>query len=130
MEFTDVDDLFRRADVISLHCPLTPETEHLVNANRLALMKASAILLNTSRGPLVDNQALADALNAGQIAGAGLDVLDVEPPPADNPLLGAPNCIITPHIAWYAKASRQRLMDIAAANLQAFADGAPVNTVG
>ena len=130
VEFTDVDDLFRRADVISLHCPLTPETEHLVNANRLALMKASAILLNTSRGPLVDNQALADALNAGQIAGAGLDVLDVEPPPADNPLLGAPNCIITPHIAWYAKASRQRLMDIAAANLQAFADGAPVNTVG
>ncbi|MCZ6707984.1 MAG: D-2-hydroxyacid dehydrogenase [Chloroflexi bacterium] len=129
VEFTDVDDLFRRADVISLHCPLTPETEHLVNAERLALMRPQALLLNTSRGPLVDNQALADALHEGRIGGAGLDVLDVEPPPADNPLLGAPNCVITPHIAWYAQASRQRLMDIAVENLRAFIAGAPVNTV-
>lgn len=130
VEFTDVDDLFRRADVVSLHCPLTPETEHLVDAERLALMRPQALLLNTSRGPLVDNQALADALREGRIGGAGLDVLDVEPPPAHNPLLGAPNCVITPHIAWYAQASRQRLMDIAVENLRAFIAGAPVNTVG
>jgi glycerate dehydrogenase len=116
--------------VISLHCPLTPETEHLVNAERLALMRPQALLLNTSRGPLVDNQALAAALREGRIGGAGLDVLDVEPPPADNPLLGAPNCVITPHIAWYAQASRQRLMDVAVENLRAFIAGAPVNTVG
>ncbi len=91
VEFTELDDLFRRADAVSLHCPLTPETERLVNAERLALMKPTAFLLNTSRGPLVDNQALADALKAGTLAGAGLDVLDEEPPPADNPLLTAPN---------------------------------------
>jgi glycerate dehydrogenase len=130
VEFTEMDDLFRRADAISLHCPLTPATEHLVNAERLSLMKSTAVLLNTSRGPLVDNQALADALEAGQIAGAGLDVLDVEPPPIDNPLLRAPNCIITPHVAWYAQASRQRLMDIAVENVSAFLAGAPQNTVG
>lgn len=129
VEFTDVDDLFRRADVISLHCPLTAETHNLVNAERLALVKPTAILLNTSRGPLVDDQALADALAAGRLAGAGLDVLDVEPPPADNPLLSAPNCTITPHIAWYARAARERLMHVAAANLQAFIDGRPVNVV-
>ena len=130
VEFTDLDDLFRRADAVSLHCPLTPATERLVNADRLALMKPTAYVLNTSRGPLVDNQALADALTAGKIAGAGLDVLDEEPPPADNPLLSAPNCLITPHVAWYARASRQRLMDIAVDNLRAFVDGAPMNTVG
>ena len=130
VEFTEMDDLFRRADVISLHCPLTPETEHLVNAERLALVKPTTYLLNTSRGPLVDNEALADALRDGRIAGAGLDVLDVEPPPADNPLLTAPNCLITPHIAWYARASRQRLMDIAVDNVRAFVAGAPINTVG
>ena len=130
VEFTELDDLFRRADVISLHCPLTPETEHLVNAERLALVKPTTYLLNTSRGPLVDNRALADALREGRIAGAGLDVLDVEPPPPDNPLLTAPNCLITPHIAWYARASRQRLMDIAVDNVRAFVAGAPINTVG
>ena len=128
--FTELDDLFRRADVISLHCPLTPETKHLVNARRLALMKPSAILLNTSRGQLVENQALADALSNDVIAGAGLDVLDVEPPPGDNPLLTAPNCLITPHVAWYAKASRQRLMDLAVDNLRAFVAGSPINEVG
>jgi len=130
VEFTDVDTLFSRADVVTLHCPLTPATERLVNAERLALMKPTAYVLNTSRGPLVDSRALADALAAGTIAGAGLDVLDEEPPPATNPLLGAPNCFITPHIAWYAKASRQRLMDTAVENLRAFVQGEPVNTVG
>lgn len=130
VEFTDVDDLFRRADVVSLHCPLTPETHHLVNAERLALMKPTAYLLNTSRGPLVDNTALADALHHQQITGAGLDVLDGEPPPADNPLLAAANCLITPHVAWYAKASRERLLETAVENLRAFVAGTPVNTVG
>lgn len=130
VEFTDVDDLFRRADIVSLHCPLTPATEHLVNAERLALMQPSAVLLNTSRGPLVDSRALAEALDEGRIAGAALDVLDVEPPPADHPLLQAPNCIITPHIAWYAQASRERLMNVAVENLRGFIEGSPVNTVG
>ena len=130
VEFTGVDDLFSRADVVTLHCPLTPATEHIVNAQRLELMKPTAYVLNTSRGPLVDSAALAEALQKGTIAGAGLDVLDVEPPPADNPLISAPNCLITPHIAWYARASRQRLMDIAVENVRAFVDGAPVNTVG
>lgn len=126
----ELDELFRQSDVVSLHCPLTPENHHLVNASRLELMKPNALLVNTSRGPLVDNEALAQALRAGTIAGAGLDVLDTEPPPADNPLLSAPNCIITPHIAWYAKEARQRLMQIAADNLAAFQAGSPVNTVG
>jgi glycerate dehydrogenase len=129
VEFTDVDDLFRRADVISLHCPLTPETSRLIDAPRLALMRPTAVLVNTSRGQLVDDHALAGALVAGRIAGAALDVLDVEPPAADNPLLAAPNCIITPHIAWYARAARQRLMDAAVSNLRAFLDGKPVNVV-
>lgn len=130
VEFTELDDLFSRADAISLHCPLTSDTERLVNARRLGLMKPSAYLLNTSRGPLVDSAALAEALSAGTIAGAGLDVLDAEPPPADHPLINAPNCLITPHIAWYARASRQRLMDIAVDNLRAFLAGTPVNRVG
>lgn len=129
VEQVEMDALFARADVITLHCPLTADNQHLVNAARLGRMKPNAILINTSRGPLVDNDALADALVAGKIAGAGLDVLDTEPPPADNPLLGAPNCIITPHVAWYAKEARQRLMQIAADNLKAFQAGKPVNTV-
>ncbi len=130
VEFTGIDDLFRRADVLSLHCPLTAETERLVDARRLALMKPEALLINTGRGPLVDSAALAAALEDGRIAGAGLDVLEAEPPPDDHPLLRAPNCIVTPHVAWYARASRQRLMDIAVANLSAFVEGRPVNTVG
>ncbi len=130
VEFTGIDDLFRRSDVLSLHCPLTPDTERLVDARRLALMKPEALLVNTGRGPLVDSAALAAALEAGTIAGAGLDVLETEPPPDDHPLLRAPNCIITPHVAWYARAARQRLMDIAVANLRAFVEGEPVNTVG
>lgn len=125
----ELDELFGVSDIISLHCPLTAENHQLVNTERLGLMKRNALIINTSRGPLIDNQALADALHAGTIAGAALDVLDVEPPPADNPLLTAPNCIITPHIAWYAVQARARLMQIAADNIAAFLDGAPVNVV-
>lgn len=124
-----LDELFGTADVISLHCPLTAESQHLVNTQRLAQMKSNSIVINTSRGPLIDNQALAQALHSGIIAGAGLDVLDVEPPPADNPLLQAPNCVITPHIAWNAVEARRRLMQIAADNLQGFISNKPVNVV-
>src|SRR5205085_11067698 len=106
VDFVDLETLFRRSDVISLHCPLTPETKHLVNAERLSWMKSSAFLLNTSRGSLVDEPALADALNSGRLAGAGLDVLSVEPPPVNNPLLQARNCVITPHLAWATRAAR------------------------
>ena len=127
--FVGLDELFRQSDVISLHCPLTPQTQQLVNAQRLGLMKPSAFLINTSRGPLVDQQALAEALNAGRIAGAGLDVLTIEPPPADNPLLGAKNCCITPHIAWATRAARKRLLDTAVANVRAFLAGTPQNVV-
>ncbi|MEM7017539.1 MAG: D-2-hydroxyacid dehydrogenase [Pseudomonadota bacterium] len=124
-----LDELFSESDMITLHCPLTAENQQFVNAERLKLMKPSSYIINTSRGPLIDNQALADALNEGTIAGAALDVLDVEPPAAENPLLTAPNCIITPHVAWYAAEARTRLMQIAADNIAAFNDGAPVNVV-
>ena len=129
IEQLEVDQVFECADVITLHCPLTDKTNQLVNASRLATMKKTAVLINTSRGPLVDNQALADALTRGTIAGAALDVLDVEPPPADNPLFAAPNCIITPHIAWYAAEARTRLLNTAADNLKAFIEGSPTNVV-
>ena len=125
----EVDEVFRQSDVISLHCPLTPATKEIVNAQRLGLMKATAFLINTSRGPLINESALADALNSGKIAGAGLDVLSIEPPPADHPLYGAKNCLITPHYAWATKAARQRLMDVSVKNLKAFLDGAPQNVV-
>lgn len=124
-----LDELFRTSDVVSLHCPLTPETEKLVNAGRLALMKPTAFLLNTSRGPLIDEVALADALNHRRLAGAGLDVLSVEPPPASNPLLVAKNCLITPHIAWATRAARARLMQVAVENVRAFLACRPVNVV-
>ncbi len=129
MERADVDTVFAAADVVSLHCPLTPETRGLVNAARLARMKPTAFLINTSRGPLVDEKALAEALNAGRIAGAGLDVLSVEPPPPDNPLLTAKTCVITPHIAWATLAARRRLLEASIDNLRAFIDGAPRNVV-
>jgi glycerate dehydrogenase len=128
-ENVELDALFSRADVVSLHCPLTPATGRLVNADRLARMKPSAFLINTGRGPLVDEAALADALNRGVLAGAGLDVLSKEPPPADNPLLSARNCLVTPHIAWATKAARQRLLTVAVANVRAFLDGSPRNLV-
>jgi len=121
--------LFRESDIVSLHCPLTPQTAKLVNAQRLSLMKPTAFLLNTSRGPLVDEPALAEALNSGRIAGAGLDVLSVEPPRADNPLLAARNCLITPHMAWGTRAARSRLMHIAVENVRAFFHGKPQNVV-
>ncbi len=125
----DLDTLFSRSDAVSLHCPLTPQTRQLVNADRLALMKRTAVLINTSRGALVDERALADALNADRIAGAGLDVLAVEPPPADHPLLTAKHCYVTPHIAWATQSARQRLLDIVVANLRAFLAGRPRNVV-
>ena len=125
----DLATLFSRSDAISLHCPLTPQTRQLVNAQRLAMMKRSAVLINTSRGALVDEQALADSLNAEQIAGAGLDVLAFEPPPADHPLLTAKHCYITPHIAWATQSARQRLLDIVVANIRAFLAGESRNVV-
>lgn len=124
-----LEELFRSSDVVSLHCPLTPETKQLMNAERLAWMKPTAFLINTSRGPLVDEAALAGALNAGKIAGAALDVLSVEPPPSSNPLLTAKNCLITPHLAWATRAARARLMQIAVANVAAFLAGTPKNVV-
>jgi glycerate dehydrogenase len=127
--FVDLDTLFRESDVVSLHCPLTEETEGIVSRDRLRTMKASSFLINTARGPLVDEQALADALDEGRISGAGLDVLTAEPPPPDNPLLAAKNCIITPHIAWATKAARQRLMNTVMTNLQAWLGGMPENVV-
>ena len=129
VKWVDLDHLFRQSDVISLHCPLTPETEHLINAERLALMKTSAFLINTSRGGLVDEEALVQALVGGQIAGAGLDVLTVEPPNQDNPLFKLANCFITPHIAWATQTARQTLLDIVVANIRAFLKGEPQNVV-
>lgn len=125
----DLDELFSQSDVVSLHCPLTPETKGLVNAARLARMKKTAFLINTSRGPLVDEGDLAEALNLGRIAGAGVDVLSVEPPRPDNPLLQAKNCVITPHIAWATRSARQRLLQASIDNLSAYAAGTPQNVV-
>lgn len=124
-----IEQLFSTADVVSLHCPLTPQTHHIINASSLSLMKSSAILLNTGRGPLVDEQALADALNAGRLYAAGIDVLTQEPPRNGSPLLTARNCHITPHIAWATLEARQRLMDIARDNVLAFIAGKPQNQV-
>lgn len=129
IRLTDLKTLLAESDVVSLHCPLTPDTKHLINGERLAWMKPSAFLLNTSRGPLVDEIALAEALNSGRLAGAALDVLAVEPPPADNPLFTARNCLVTPHIAWATRAARARLMQTAVANVAAFLAGKPQNLV-
>jgi glycerate dehydrogenase len=129
IQFVDLETLFRQSDVVTLHCPLTPQTKNLVNTARLALMKPTAFLINTSRGLLIDETALADALNCGRIAGAGLDVLSFEPPPPRNPLLKAKNCLITPHIAWATRAARSSLMQTTAANVRAFIAGKPQNVV-
>jgi len=125
----DVDTVFRSSDVLSLHCPLTPETTALVNGRRLSTMKPNAFIINTGRGPLVDEQALDDALNAGRIAGAGIDVLSTEPPDAGNPLLSAKNCIITPHVGWSTFAARERLIGVIADNITAYMKGPPQNVV-
>ena len=125
----ELDELFRECDIISLNCPLTESTRNMVNAERLKLMKPTAILINTGRGQLINEQDLADALNSGQIYAAGLDVLSQEPPRADNPLLTAKNCYITPHIAWATTAARERLMHIMMDNIKAYLEGKPVNNV-
>ena len=125
----EVNQLLEESDVVSIHCPLFPETKGLINKESLKKMKNSAFLLNTSRGPIIVEDDLAEALNNDWIAGAGLDVLSVEPPSKDNPLLYAKNCIITPHIAWATKEARTRLMDIAVNNLLAFINRKPVNVV-
>jgi glycerate dehydrogenase len=129
VRFVDLETVFRESDVVSLHCPLTPETRELVNAERLGWMKPSTFLLNCSRGQLVDEFALAHALDSGRLAGAGLDVLSAEPPPSDNPLLTARNCLITPHYAWGTRAARSRLMRCAVENVRAFLEGRPQNVV-
>jgi glycerate dehydrogenase len=125
----DLDELMAASDVVSLHCPLLPQTRGIINAASLSKMKRDSFLINTSRGPLVVEQDLADALNKDRLAGAAVDVLSSEPPSLDNPLLRAKNCIVTPHIAWATKEARTRLVDIAVANLRAFLDGHPVNVV-
>lgn len=128
-EYTDLETLLTTSDVIALHCPLFPETEGIINKDNIAKMKDGVIILNNSRGPLIVEEDLKDALNSGKVAAAGLDVVSTEPIKGDNPLLGAKNCIITPHISWAPKESRKRLMDIAVNNLKAFIDGEPVNIV-
>jgi glycerate dehydrogenase len=129
VEKCSLDTLFATSDVVSLHCPLVPATHHLVNAERLAQMKATAILINTARGPIVDEEALAQALNSGQLYAAGVDVLCEEPPRAQSPLLKARNCFVTPHIAWATLEARTRLLQICEANLRAFIEGHPQNVV-
>ncbi|MDR0961494.1 MAG: D-2-hydroxyacid dehydrogenase [Mediterranea sp.] len=125
----ELDPLFRECDIITLHCPLNETTRGMVDARRLALMKPTSILINTGRGPLINEQDLADALNSGSIYAAGLDVLSHEPPHPDNPLLTAQNCYITPHIAWATYEARQRLMQIAVENIKAYLNKAPINNV-
>lgn len=129
IEWAPLDRVFAESDVLTLHCPLTEETAQLVNAARLATMKRGALLINTSRGGLLDEDAVAAALHSGQLGGVGLDVLSAEPPPATNPLLSAPHCVISPHLAWATKAARRRLLAEAAENLRAWLDGRPRNRV-
>ena len=125
----ELDKLFQESDFVTLHCPLTSQTEKLVNSEKLAMMKSTAILINTSRGPVVDEDALENALNNGQIAGAAADTLSTEPPKADNPLLSAKNCFITPHLAWATAEAKSRLVDVLVNNIKAFAEGTPINVV-
>ena len=127
--WSSLDELMSEADVVSLHCPLLPQTRGMINAASLSRMKPTSYLLNTSRGPLVVEQDLADALNGGRLAGAAVDVLSSEPPALDNPLLHAKNCIVTPHIAWATKEARTRLVETVVSNLRAFLQGHPVNVV-
>ena len=129
VERVSLDELFRQSDVISLNSALTPATEGIISREALALMKPTAIIINTSRGPLIDETALADALREGRIAAAGIDVLCEEPPRKGSPLIGCPRCFVTPHIAWQSSQARQRLVDISIGNLRQFLDGKPQNRV-
>ena len=128
-KFVSLDYLAENSDIISLHCPLTPETTGIINAGFISKMKKNAIIINTSRGPSIDEQALADALNSGRIYGAGVDVLSTEPPKPDNPLLSCEKCVITPHIAWAGYETRERLIGVVYNNLKSFLDGKPINVV-
>lgn len=128
-EYVDLDTLLAQSDVICLHCPLFPDTEGIINKDTIAKMKDGVIIINNSRGQLVVEQDLADALNSGKVYAAGLDVVSTEPIKPENPLLGAKNCLITPHISWAAKEARQRIMDITVANIKAYMDKAPTNVV-
>lgn len=128
-EYVDLDTLLASSDVIALHCPLFPDTQGMINKNTIAKMKDGVIILNNSRGPLIVEQDLADALNSGKVYAAGLDVVSTEPIKGDNPLLKAKNCIITPHISWAPKESRQRIMDCAVENAKAYLAGVPINVV-
>jgi glycerate dehydrogenase len=129
VRFVSLDELLRQSDFVSLHCPLNDATRHVINAERLALMKPNAFIINTSRGPLIDEPALIEALTRGTIAGAGLDVQEQEPPEPDNPLYSLENVILTPHIGWKRLETRQRLIGLTAANIDAFIKGAPINIV-
>jgi len=128
-EYVELDELFARSDVVTLHCPLFPATQGVICKANIAKMKDGVIIINNSRGPLIVEQDLADALNSGKVYAAGIDVVSSEPIKGDNPLLKAKNCIITPHISWAPKESRQRLMDIAIANVKSYIDGKPINVV-
>ena len=128
-QYASLDELLKESDVISLHCPLFPETEGIINKDNIAKMKDGVLIVNDSRGPLIVEEDLRDALNSGKVAGAAVDVVSTEPIRMDNPLLEAKNCIITPHIAWAPRESRQRLMNIAVANLKAFMEENPQNIV-
>ena len=127
--YVDLDTLLSQSDIVSLHCPLFPETQNLINTDTIAKMKDGAILLNTSRGPVIDEAAVADALKRGILRGAAMDVVSEEPIRAENPLLSAPNCIITPHMAWAPMETRQRILDITVQNISGFITGDPVNVV-
>jgi glycerate dehydrogenase len=125
-----LDEALARADAVSLHCPLTTETRGLINADRLARLKPGALLVNAARGPVVDDNAVSEALRSGRLAGFAADVMAPEPPAAGNPLLSAPNTVLTPHLGWASRPARERLVAVSAANLQAFLNGAPQNVVG
>lgn len=127
--FVGLDELAEKSDIVTLHCPLTTETKGMINEAFISKMKSSAVIVNTSRGPIIDEQALADALNAGKIRGAGIDVISVEPPVNGNPLLDCKNCILTPHIAWAGYETRERLLGVVLENLKAFINGNPINVV-
>ncbi|MGM9973102.1 MAG: NAD(P)-dependent oxidoreductase, partial [Clostridiaceae bacterium] len=128
-QWVEMEDLYKNSDFITLHVPLSKETEEMINLSALGKMKSSVIIINTARGGLIHEEALAEALNSGRIAGAALDVLSTEPPSEDNPLLKAKNCIITPHIAWAAREARNRLMNIAVNNLEGYINGNVKNCV-